>query len=152
MNHLEKISEYTGFRLGEANRLLRELYSQRLAALGVKPSQIYALGVLSDQKLSMPSELATALGVSRPSMTTLLDRMVRDELIQRVTDQGNRRRIWIVPLPKGLELLAEAHNILQEIENVLEKKLGFDMAEFREQLKILSVDTSARLKTSNRAE
>jgi len=131
MDHLGRLSKSTPYRLAEASRLMREYCNQRLSALGVKPAQINALAVLCDQKLSMPSEVARRLGISRPSVTHLLERMERDGLIQRVKDRDNLRRIWIVATPKGMKVMAEAEKVLAGVEAELSEALSVDLGDCR---------------------
>ncbi len=138
MDHLERLSQNTIYRLSEASRFMREFSKRRLADLGVKPAQINALAVLCDQKLSMPSEVARRLNISRPSVTHLLERMERDGLIQRMKDKENRRRIWIMPTPKGRKLLKAAHTVLEAVEADLSQSLGLDMEALKANLVKLS--------------
>lgn len=48
-----------------------------------------------------PSQLASILGVARPTVTSNLDRLERDGLLARQTDPENRRRVRIVLTAKG---------------------------------------------------
>jgi MarR family transcriptional regulator, organic hydroperoxide resistance regulator len=138
MDHLDRLSENTAYRLAEASRRMREYCNQQLATLNVKPAQISALAVLCDQKLCMPSDVARLLGISRPSVTNLLERMERDGLIQRMKNRENMRRVWIVPTPKGNRILKAAHKIYQRFEDDLGKAIDFDLADFQGKLQQLS--------------
>jgi len=53
-----------------------------------------------------PSELADLAGVTRATMTGLLDGLERDGMVQRVPDPGDRRTIDIELTPKAREFLA----------------------------------------------
>jgi len=116
MNQTETITNNILFQFSDLHRLLQERFLEELANIGLRPPQVYALAVLKDQKLSMPSEIANVLQISRPSVTTLLDRMQRDGLIQRVADKGNRRRKWIVATEKGVSLMVSATEALEKVE------------------------------------
>ena len=54
-----------------------------------------------------PSSLAEKVGVKRATMTGLLDRLERDDLIERRADQQDRRKIGVRLTPKGRQVLAE---------------------------------------------
>ena len=54
-----------------------------------------------------PSSLAEKVGVKRATMTGLLDRLERDDLIERRAHQRDRRKIGVQLTPKGRQVLAE---------------------------------------------
>ena len=54
-----------------------------------------------------PSSLAEKVGVKRATMTGLLDRLERDDLIERRAHQQDRRKIGVRLTPKGRQVLAE---------------------------------------------
>ena len=54
-----------------------------------------------------PSSLAEKVGVKRATMTGLLDRLERDDLIERRAHQRDRRKIGVRLTPKGRQVLAE---------------------------------------------
>jgi len=54
-----------------------------------------------------PSSLAEKVGVKRATMTGLLDRLERDDLIERRAHQQDRRKIGVRLTPKGGQVLAE---------------------------------------------
>ena len=54
-----------------------------------------------------PSSLAEKVGVKRATMTGLLDRLERDDLIERRAHQQDRRKIGVRLTPKGRQVLTE---------------------------------------------
>jgi DNA-binding MarR family transcriptional regulator len=52
-----------------------------------------------------PADLADRSGVTRATMTGLLDGLEKDSLIQRIQDREDRRRLGIVLTPKGREFI-----------------------------------------------
>lgn len=54
-----------------------------------------------DNKTSTPSLLAEKAGVTRATMTGLLDGLVRDGLVERVFDEEDRRRVSVTLTKKG---------------------------------------------------
>lgn len=74
--------------------------------IGVTSVQWSVLGALSRPKVSegMPfSELAEYLCVSRQNLDSVLKRLERDELVQRITDPADRRAKLVLLTPKGRE-------------------------------------------------
>lgn len=52
-----------------------------------------------------PAELADMAGVTRATMTGLVDTLERDDLVRREPDKDDRRMMLVTLTPKGLELL-----------------------------------------------
>ena len=62
----------------------------------------FALGMVE------PNQLASILGVARPTVTSNLDKLERDGLILRQNDPENRRRIRVVLTDKGHRAVEQA--------------------------------------------
>ena len=60
-----------------------------------------------DDGMSAPSTLAEKAGVSRATMTGLLDSLERDQLVERIFDAADRRRVSIRLTPSGQAKLDE---------------------------------------------
>jgi DNA-binding MarR family transcriptional regulator len=52
------------------------------------------------------TELATGEGITQPSMTTLVARLVAQGLVDRAADPADRRAVVLTLTPAGAELLA----------------------------------------------
>lgn len=94
-------------------------------------SHILVLGHLKVNGRSRPSDIARALGLTPPTLTHLSDKLVKKQLAERVTDESDRRIIYLGVTDKGLDLLHKAN----EEGQILRKNL-FEMLtdEEREQL------------------
>ncbi|MFK7695785.1 MarR family winged helix-turn-helix transcriptional regulator [Paenibacillus sp. HJGM_3] len=69
--------------------------------------QLHVLEVLREAEQKgqghlKPSDLLEYLHTTPAAITTLLDRMEKNELIVRQRDEKDRRIVWIVPTEKGL--------------------------------------------------
>lgn len=63
--------------------------------------QLNVLEVLLAQDRMKPSDLLEHLNTTPAAVTTLLDRMEKNELIVRQRDEKDRRIVWIIPTDKG---------------------------------------------------
>jgi len=63
---------------------------------------LYLLGVLGELHMS---ELSTRLGVSLPTVSGLVDRLVEADLAARRDDPADRRQVIVAITPAGIELL-----------------------------------------------
>jgi DNA-binding MarR family transcriptional regulator len=66
-------------------------------------TQLRMLAVLEDREIGMP-QLARILELEKSSVTGLVDRAERRELVQRVAVPGNRRSVHVMLTPKGQAL------------------------------------------------
>lgn len=67
--------------------------------------QVLLLSRLAQAGQSMPSKLATDLGMSLPSISQMLERLVQLGLVRRAEDAADRRRRPIAVTPAALTLL-----------------------------------------------
>ena len=91
--------------LRTAKRMLGA-FAEYFAAHGLSPGRYAVLMALDVQRPSMtPSQIAERLGVTRPTMTGLVDGLVRDGLIAYHADPADRRRKAIALTAAGEALL-----------------------------------------------
>jgi DNA-binding MarR family transcriptional regulator len=77
---------------------LRHLYG---ALAGVGDTDVMALGNLIADGPMSAAELARRLGITRSSVTTLVDRLEHAELVARHPDSRDRRRVRLVVTERG---------------------------------------------------
>jgi DNA-binding MarR family transcriptional regulator len=89
-----------------ALHLMRYVRAQD-TALGVPPAQLSALSVIVFGGKSSLSDLAKAEQVRPPTMSRIIDALVRDGLVKRETDKRDRRSIIISATEKGAWIMHE---------------------------------------------
>ena len=89
-----------------ALHLMRYVRAQD-TALGVPPAQLSALSVIVFGGKTSLSELARAEQVRPPTMSRIIDALVRDGLVKRETDKKDRRSIIITATEKGTRIMHE---------------------------------------------
>ena len=102
--------------LAEQSRELADLLPQAVSglrpllgvsdALGVTPRMLVVLHTLAERPLSLP-EQARALGVSRPVVADICARLEQLGFARRERDERDRRRVRVMPTPKGLRLAGQ---------------------------------------------
>jgi DNA-binding MarR family transcriptional regulator len=88
--------------------LLRELLKRQVSAVSqgtITPQQILAMEILFRQQDSKMTNLSRSLGVSMATMTGIVDRLVRQNLVERHFDPNDRRSIKVRLTVKGRALL-----------------------------------------------
>jgi DNA-binding MarR family transcriptional regulator len=89
-----------------ALHLMRYVRAQD-TALGVPPAQLSALSVIVFGGETSLSDLAKAEQVRPPTMSRIIDALVRDGLVKRKTDKRDRRSIIITATEKGTRIMHE---------------------------------------------
>lgn len=76
-------------------------YMEGALAPNLTESQLVVLEYIMTHELVKPSDLIDYLATTPAAITTLLDRMVKNELIVRERDEFDRRIVWIRLTEKG---------------------------------------------------
>ena len=72
------------------------------------------LGMLSKHEMLPTSEIARGLYLSKPNMTSLIDRLIADGKVKRLPDKNDRRVINIRITEKGRTFLNGSRNVFKE--------------------------------------
>ncbi|MDO9224391.1 MAG: MarR family transcriptional regulator [Caulobacter sp.] len=84
-------------------------FARAFAAQGLSPGRYSVLMALDVHRPSLaPSEIADHLGVTRATVTGLIDGLIRDDLVTYTANQSDRRRKAIALTPKGDALIEVA--------------------------------------------
>jgi DNA-binding MarR family transcriptional regulator len=94
---------------GASIRVLRVLRAEDVKS-GVGPAQLSALSILTFMGPKTMGELAEAEQVKPPTMSRIVDGLVRQRLAQRTTETADRRSLRIAATPRGKRLLLKGRN------------------------------------------
>jgi len=89
--------------------VLQDLYAETSRPLGLTPQQAHLLCVLLDGPLGM-TDLSRILSIERSSLTSMVDRLERRDLVARIPNPTDRRAFQITLTDPGLALAHQAHN------------------------------------------
>ena len=92
---------------------LARVAEQACQTTGISLPQYRLLASISGQS-QRASELATQVGVSRPTLTSLVDGLERGGLLRRVPVPTDRRGIQLVPTEAGRRAVGRAESALAE--------------------------------------
>jgi len=95
--------------LVQTMHVLQDLYAETSRPLGLTPQQAHLLCVLLGGPLGM-TELSRILSIERSSLTSMVDRLERRDLVTRIPDPSDRRAFHIELTDGGLALAHDAHN------------------------------------------
>lgn len=110
-----------------AIRILRIVRVEDIKA-GIGPAQLSALSILVFLGPKTMGELAEAEQVKAPTMTRIVDALVRQQLADRATSGGDRRSLRIAATPKGRKLLLASRDrrvqaLAKRLENLKDSEL-----------------------------
>jgi DNA-binding MarR family transcriptional regulator len=93
---------------------------------GVTLHQLEVLRTLAGRGRVTMHELAALLGVGPSSATQLVDRLISRGLVERHTDPGDRRLVWIVATPRAAVVASQFSELKREIVRTLASSLDDD--------------------------
>ncbi len=112
-----KTMDRTDVSLIALRRILRatELYGKELAsAAGLSAPQLRVLQIAGEEGSATPSIIATRMGVSQATITTLVDKLVAKGLVTREPSQRDRRQTNVTVTRQGQVVLDDAPDALQQ--------------------------------------
>ncbi len=80
----------------------------------VNPQQMHALFIVSEHNGITMKELATFLGITSPSTTSLVNRLVRMKWVTRKMDPENRRLVRITMAAAGVKIMNSSMQLRSE--------------------------------------
>lgn len=92
-----------------------DLYSKRLAKeTGLTAPQLLVMQAVAKSDGIKPSDVARQVHLSQATVTTILDRLVRADLVTRARSDSDRRSVEISLTQAGRDRLKAAPELLQE--------------------------------------
>jgi len=92
-----------------------ELFGREIRqTTGVTPSQFRVLQIIAERGFVTAKTISTRMQVSQGTVTSLVDKLVRDGLVVRQKSTADRRQIDILLTEPGRTVLADAPDPLQQ--------------------------------------
>lgn len=126
---MERIEDCFAFLLGKAYQHINQEARQRLAPHGVTPAQYGLLEVLWEHDGQSGAELSERLQLDSATMTGLLDRLERAELVVRRPDGADRRVNRVALTAQGQALRVPLDRTMDEVNAGVVARLGNEKAE-----------------------
>lgn len=131
-----KLENQFCFPLYAASRLVTKMYQPLLEELGITYPQYLILLVLWEEKVSSVMELGEKLLLSSNTLTPLLKRMEKKEIINRARSEEDERKVLITLTEKGVAMQKEACLIPQKLAAQAGSHFSFDrIMNLRDELK-----------------
>jgi DNA-binding MarR family transcriptional regulator len=101
------VDDYLLYLMARASHLISSEFHGQLRRRGISVPVWRVLAVLVGSQGETVTGLAETCLLQQPTMTKLLDRMVRDALVKRAQDSRDRRVVRIMLTPRGEGIASE---------------------------------------------
>lgn len=129
-------AETFGRLIGEISRAWRTRLDERLKPLGLSQAKWLALLQLHRCAEAMTQkQLAQELGIEGATLTTLLDRLVRDDYVQRREGKLDRRCKTVHLTPRAMRVIKQITAVAAELRQEL--LVGISVSDMRSCIRIL---------------
>ena len=95
------------FRLAALSRKISRNYNAECSKYGITATQSFVLLDLLDHDGSSVKDIANRIQLDSPAVTGVIDRLLKENLVQRIEDPSDRRSLQILLTPKGSQLADE---------------------------------------------
>ena len=125
------------FILSNTQNAVYSYFKKKLQEFDITPSQYSLLSCLRTQDGQTPSQLAQAMKLDTSSITGILGRTEKKDLIGRSYSQEDRRSVSIHLRPEGSALLNQVDRVIEEANAKITR--GFDPSHYEQFLTYLSM-------------
>ncbi|MBO3697898.1 MarR family winged helix-turn-helix transcriptional regulator [Roseivirga sp. E12] len=123
---MDQISNSFGFKLNYTTRNMRRYSNEKLKAAGLDITVDHwgILKILSEQDNGLSSSaLSDIMLKDKPTITRMIDVVVKKGLVQRTPSTEDRRVITLALTPLGKDRVSQALPVVQEIRSFMSQKL-----------------------------
>lgn len=123
------IEDCIAFLTNKASKTISDNLEQRLSVYGVTRVQWIAMYFIDKNELDSQKELAEIIGIKESTLTSLLDRMEREGLITKESDDCDRRKKLVVLTDKGREVKTKLTVVAEKFKNDATRNLSQEQVE-----------------------
>jgi DNA-binding MarR family transcriptional regulator len=132
---MDRIENCISFLLGKASQRVTRRARELLAEHDVTPVQYAALSVLWQQDRQTSAELGARLAIDSATMTGIIDRLEKTELVERHPDGADRRIYRIQLTQRGRKLRAPLDSAMEKLNREMSEILGQQSGQFYKMLR-----------------
>ncbi|MGY0394487.1 MULTISPECIES: MarR family winged helix-turn-helix transcriptional regulator [unclassified Fusobacterium] len=135
-----EINQCINYLLTISQNKVFQYFSESLKELKITPAQYGVLSCLWKNTPQTPKQIGSTLYLEASSISGILDRMQKNELITREIDSTNRRNILIYPTAKANSLKADVERIVEELNSHFLSDLSHSEQEILKKLLLHIID------------
>ena len=134
------------FILTNTQNAVCSYFKRRLQEFDITPSQYNLLRCLWKQEAQTPSQLAHELHLDTSTITGILGRLEKKDLIERIYNQEDRRSVYIRLREEGIVLWEQIDKVIDEANVEMLRGMSPEEAEtLRMQLRRIEANAKAQL-------
>lgn len=121
-----KVQDCIFFQLTKASQAASGLWAKRVAQLGVTASQAVVLNFLGEENGIPAHVLGKKLQITSATMTGILDRLEKMDLVERRPHPDDRRAILVCLTDQGQHHAKKINALMNAVNDELDRELGFE--------------------------
>jgi len=130
---VEDFTKYWCFRLAALSRKISRSYNNICLKYGITASQSFVLlDVLANEGSSV-KDIANRIQLDSPAVTGLIDRLLKEELVERREDPADRRSLQIYLTDKGRQLIEDLNPAGKEFNHHIRSLLSAEEGQLFEE-------------------
>lgn len=110
-----ELNQCINFLLTTAQHAVFQKLSNRLAEYDITPAHYGVLSCLWEKGYATPKQISESLCLDTSTISGVLDRMQKKDLIDRITDTDDRRSVQVKITDKGRDLKEPVQKIVDEV-------------------------------------
>jgi len=110
-----ELTKCINYLLTTAQHTVSQSLNAKLSTYDITPSQYAVLRCLWEKEDMTPKQISERLFLENSTISGVLDRMKKKELIERITNPEDRREIHVTITQKGKELEKPIGIIIEEV-------------------------------------
>lgn len=126
---MENFTTFWCFRLAALSRKISRNYNNQCAKFGITATQSFVIFDLLDNEGSNVKDIAFRIQLDSPAVTGVIDRLFKENLVERVEDPSDRRSLQIFLTPTGRQVAEELLPISREFNRNIKSILDPNQVE-----------------------
>lgn len=114
----------TGHKIKAAWHSISRMYNSYASSAEISVPMAYVLLLLSSKKGTLSTQIAPLLGMEAGSITRLLKSLDDNELIERRSDQEDKRQVSVYLTEKGIKKRKHARKIVKIFNDLIEDNIS----------------------------
>ncbi|MFP3918490.1 MarR family transcriptional regulator [Lysinibacillus telephonicus] len=133
-----ELKDCMNFLLSTSQNKVFKYFSKLLEDYGITPAQYGVLNCLWREGQLSPKQIGEMIYLEAPTVSGILDKMQKAELIERSVDPKNRRNVLVIATQKSKEIRDEVEAATVKLNNkVLQNLTASDIEVLKKALEVI---------------
>lgn len=134
-------SKYVCYKLSRVMRKVHRYYESSFSQYGITPAQFYVLSAVWENDGVKFKDLAKSLEMDGSTLTSILDRLERQDLVERRDDPEDRRSLLIFLKDKAKQNITQITCLAEKLNHEIQERFTEEeFATFERVLEKLALD------------